>query len=196
MTALQYCPRCGTERLSGARHCAGCGLDYWAVAQTGSVETESSRPFLPADPPPTAPPPTTSSTAQTEGVGPSTIALVAGLTWIGSAAAIGYLAFLQLQYSSLGYADSAGAGSLALWNGVSAAVTVFFGARLFLGASRRFLLNSVGWAVLNVAWGGYQISRGVTADVFVLATLLGAVAGVLSFSAWVASRPPRPDPSA
>jgi len=24
------CPRCGVERVSGQRHCPGCGLDLWA----------------------------------------------------------------------------------------------------------------------------------------------------------------------
>lgn len=24
------CPRCGTQRVAGQRHCPGCGLDLWA----------------------------------------------------------------------------------------------------------------------------------------------------------------------
>ena len=188
MTGVQYCPKCGTARLGGARHCTGCGLDYWRLAQEGSVAAAEPSPAsgAPGPPPPSAMQTSASmaTASATGGQDASTVRLLGGVAWIISAAALGYLAFLQLQYSQQGYIDSADAGGLAVWNGISAAITIFFGARLITGTSRSFLMTSVLWATLSVVAGAYQISQGVTADVFILATLFSGVAGVLSFTAW------------
>jgi hypothetical protein len=100
------------------------------------------------------------------------------------AALTGYLAFLQLQFSSLTDSRLAEeARNLAVGNGVSAAITVFFAAKLLLGPDRRFLFNSAAWGALSVAWGAYQISQGVTAEVFIAATVAAGLAGMLSLVA-------------
>lgn len=181
MTAVHFCPTCGVQRMPSARHCANCGLDYWKLAETG-IAPEA--PKSAGEGSGVLPPDTVIPLVAPEATQSETVGLLAGLSWIGSAVAMGYLAFLQLQYSSLGLVGSRDAGTLAIWNGVAAAITAFFGARLILGATRRFLANSIGWAVLNVAWGVYQISQGVSAGAFLIATLLAGIAGVLSFVAW------------
>ena len=164
------CIRCGAARQGTERFCPRCGLDYWSVGPGGEVAT---------------PPIDTKKPNET-------IGLIAGLAWIGSALAIGYLAFLQLQYAGLGLPDSDDAMGLATWNGVSAAITVFFGARLILGVDRRFLVSAIGWAVVTVAWGMLQISQGFTHEVFLIATVLAGVAGVLSFADWRQRENPQP----
>jgi hypothetical protein len=50
----------------------------------------------------------------------NTPALLAGLAWIASAALTGYFALLQLGYANL----VPELGSLAVWNGIAAAVTL------------------------------------------------------------------------
>jgi hypothetical protein len=127
------------------------------------------------DPTPTSPPASVDRRA--------TISLIAGLLWIGAGLCFGYLAFLQLQYAPVlgGQADQL--RGLALWNRIGAAITLFFGARLIMGASRSTLAGSAVWAGLGVVYGVWQISQGITHEVFVLGTLLTGAAGVLSLVA-------------
>jgi hypothetical protein len=184
---LAFCPQCGTKRLGTARHCANCGADYWKLA-SGAVTGLS-----PSAMPVTAPGPTPSAEPnQTDGVTPNLL-LIAGLAWIGSAAAIGYLAFLQLQYASTQLPGAEDVGTVALWNGVTAAVTLYFGAKIIIAPTRRLMTNSTIWAVLTVAYGVYQVSQGVTADVYILALVLAGVAGVLSFG--IPGQMPKPVPT-
>jgi hypothetical protein len=106
------------------------------------------------------------------------------LCWIAAAALTGYLAFLQLQYSAFAETRLADeARNLAIGNGISGAITAFFAAKLLLGPTRRFLLNSAGWGAISVAWGAVQVSQGVTADIFIAATVAAGVAGLLSLVA-------------
>jgi hypothetical protein len=114
----------------------------------------------------------------------ATLSLIAGLAWIGAALCFGYLAFLQLQYAPLDVGSSSNLRGLALANGIGAGVFAIFGAGLILGASRGTLLASAIWAGINVAYAAWQVSTGVTADVFLLGTALAGIAGVLSFVAW------------
>ncbi len=126
-----------------------------------------------------ATPPTSEAAADRS----STISLIAGLAWIGAALCYGYLAFLQLTYAPLlgGQADHL--RELAVGNGIGAAITLFFGARLILGTTRGTLTGSAIWGGLGVAYGVWQISQGVTHEVFLLGTLLAGAAGVLSLVA-------------
>jgi hypothetical protein len=116
--------------------------------------------------------------------GEDTIGLIAGLAWIGAALCFGYLAFLQLQYAPLAGLQESELRGLALWNGIAAAITLFVGARLILGGTASDLLGSAVWGALNVVYGAWQISQGVTHEVFMLGTLLSGTAGILSFVAW------------
>ena len=111
------------------------------------------------------------------------VPVIAGLAWIGSAAAIGYLALLQVQYTNLGLPGSDDLAGLALRNGASAVITLYFGTKLIVDPTRRLLTNSTVWAALTVGWGIYQVSQGVTAEVYLLALVLAGVAGILSFVA-------------
>lgn len=167
------CSRCGAPRQGQERFCPRCGLDYWSIGPTGEMA-------------PAATPVVTKPN--------DTIGLLAGLAWIGSALGIGYLAFLQLQYAGTGFADADDVMLLAGWNGVSAAITLFFGAKLILGVDRRFLVSSIGWAVLTVGFGVYQISQGFTHEAFLFATLMAGTAGILSFVDW--AQRPRTQPAA
>ena len=97
---------------------------------------------------------------------------------------MGHLAFLQLEYGGLGLADADDARGLALWNGITAAITAYFGAMAIVAPSRGRMAGAVLWAVLNVAWGGYQVSQGLTHEVFILALVAFSLAGVLAFAAW------------
>lgn len=180
MTATGYCTRCGARRDAGDRFCSKCGLDFW---QSAAARIEPPLPL----------PGAVNTSQAVDGQSSTTVVpLLAGLCWLAAAALTAYLAFLQLQYSALTdgrLADEA--RNLAIGNGLSAAVTVYFAAKLLLGADRRFLLNSVFWGVLVVIWGVVQIGQGVTADVFLMATVAAGVAGVLSLVA-VWQRPPEP----
>lgn len=106
------------------------------------------------------------------------------MAWLGAAAAIAYLAFLQLDYSGTGLVGSGQALQLAIFNGVSALITGYFGARVVTRARPGDFLGGTVWAVLNVAWGAYQVSQGVSHPAFILALVLMALAGLLSFVAW------------
>ena len=39
-TALNFCPTCGTQRITGQRYCANCGLDYLKQAQVPEQESQ------------------------------------------------------------------------------------------------------------------------------------------------------------
>ena len=108
----------------------------------------------------------------------NTPALLAGAAWIASAAFMGYLALLQLGYANV----SPELGSLALWNGLTAAITLYFGARLLVRPAG-VLTGSVIWGVLTVAWNGYQIAQGATHEAYLGATVTAGMATVLSFVA-------------
>lgn len=118
-------------------------------------------------------------------------ATLGGIGWIVSALLIGYLALLQLGYS--GFAAQVGVSasdlqSLALWNGITAAVTVYFAVRLLMNPDRGILLTSAGWAALSVVWGVYQVANGATNDAFLGSVVAAGAAGVLS----IAARPAAP----
>jgi hypothetical protein len=108
----------------------------------------------------------------------------AGIAWLLGAAAIGYLAFLQLEYSSLGLADADEARALALWNGASAAIAAYFGAMAILSPTRRRMGAAVVWGAINVAWGAYQVSEGVTHPAFTGSLVAFGLGTVLAFAAW------------
>ena len=110
--------------------------------------------------------------------------ILAGVAWLIGAAAIGYLAFLQLQYSSLGFADANDARSLAMWNGLSAVITAYFGAMAIIAPSRARMGGGAVWAVLNVAYGAFQISEGLTHEAFLIGIVSFGIAGILAFVAW------------
>ena len=50
-TALNFCPTCGTQRITGQRYCANCGLDYLKQAQ---IPGETSQPSIQPPGPPSA----------------------------------------------------------------------------------------------------------------------------------------------
>ena len=74
---------------------------------------------------------------------------------------------------------------------MTALITLFFGARLIMSPTRRLLDWSAAWAVLSVSGGVLQIAGGTISDVFALATITAAVAGVLS---WVGRQAFASDP--
>jgi len=120
------------------------------------------------------------------------LAIITGISWLAGAAAISYLAFLQLQYSSVSrraMADEVRA--LALWNGFSAAITVYFGAMLLMKPSRsRAIMGSI-WGGASVIYGAYQVSDGVRHPAFLFALVCFGLAGVLSLVLWLqVPRPP------
>jgi hypothetical protein len=174
MTAPAFCPQCGTKRHGTLRYCASCGNDLGVAGESSGAALDSRRQ--------TATEPTPPATAGSVDRS-ATISLIAGLAWIGAGVCFGYLAFLQLQYAPIlgGQADQL--RGLALGNGIGAAITLFFGARLILGASRSTLMGSAVWAGLGVAYGAWQISQSLTHEIFLLGTLLTGVAGVLGFVA-------------
>jgi membrane associated rhomboid family serine protease len=108
----------------------------------------------------------------------------AGIAWLLGAAAIGYLAFLQLEYSSLELADADEARALALWNGASAAITAYFGAMAILSPTRKRMGAAVVWGAINVAWGAFQVSQGVTHAAFTGSLVAFGLGTVLAFVAW------------
>ena len=169
--ASAFCPQCGHERLGALGFCANCGFDF-ARIQTAPPSARND-PVEPAREPVAA---ASSSTNQ--------LPLIAGVAWLIGAAAIAYLALLQLQYSSLGFADSTDAGSLALFNGVAAAITVYVGARAIMSPTRQRLLGGAIWGVANVGWGAYQVSQGVTHEAFIVALIAFGIAAIVSFVAW------------
>ena len=153
----RFCPSCGTPRSGTLRFCAGCGAD------------------LDEGPTPAATP------ALADRAG-SNVARYAGIAWILSAALIGYLALIQLGYVGSIF-DTGQFQELAIWNGLTALITLYFAARLLMSPTTKILFNSIAWAALTVVWGAYQISQGVTHDAYIGAIVAAAVAGVLSFVA-------------
>lgn len=174
-SSVSFCPRCGTARAIGARFCGSCGQDLDA-ATLGPATTLSPAPA------------TLPTSAPTTNVEP-----IAGVAWIVSAAMIGYLGLLQLGYVGT-ILDTGDLQANAIWNLISAAITVYFGARLLTKATRGNLRSSIIWAVINVLWNGFQITQGATHWAFVGATVGALTAGVLSLVA-LQSRPAAVAPS-
>lgn len=149
---IGYCPNCGLDRGGQFRFCTRCGFDFGTMT-------------LPVT---AAAGPATGASAHAGETPASTagqrepLPILVGVCWLVGAAAIGYLALLQLEYSALGLADSADARNLAIWNGVASAITAYFGAIAIIRPTPQRLMGGFIWAVLNVAWGAYQVSQGVT----------------------------------
>ena len=180
-----FCPHCGTKGREWARFCASCGQAY---------DSALAAPHQPASvmPPPLAPPaatgwaqtpnPTTPPPAPTAPGQSTQVTTLAGIAWIICAALTGYLAFIQLGYAGT-IVDDGSLPSLALWNGVTAALTLSFGAKLLTKPDRGFLGTSTAWAALVVLWNGYNIMNGATHEAYIGATVAALAAGVLSWSA-------------
>jgi hypothetical protein len=171
-----FCPNCGTARQGAFRFCRSCGLDFdavpeappklaWAVAAPTTATPEAQSYDNPA-------------------------ATFAGIAWIICAALTGYLALLQFgtarNLTSLGL-DPGDLQTFALWNGVAAAVTVYFGVRLLQRPRRGFVNTSTAWGVLSVGGGIVQIASGATNDIFLGSIVAAGVAGVLSLAARAAA---------
>ncbi len=108
--------------------------------------------------------------------------MAAGVAWILTAAVTAYLALLQWSYVGTMFDD--GTYQLnALWNGIAAVLTAYFGARCLMNPPRGLLGTSTAWGVLSVAWGAYQIANGATHELFLLSVLGAGVAGILSLAA-------------
>lgn len=181
MTVIGYCPQCGHQRTSSLRYCTQCRFDFESVRllAPGSV-TSLTR----ATTTTSGTPPPTDTSPQPAVVPSQIVPVIAGIAWLIGAAAVGYLAFLQLQYSSLELADADEARGLAAWNGLTAAVTAYFGAMAIVAPTRGRMGGAVIWAVINVLFGGFQVSQGLTHEAFILALVAFAIAGVLAFVAW------------
>jgi hypothetical protein len=113
-------------------------------------------------------------------------ARLGGIAWIICAALTGYLALLQ--YGAVGTLNSFGLNSgdlqtYAAWNGIAAALTVYFGVRLLQRPNRGFLGTSTAWGAISVLGGVYQVSTGATNEIFLGSIVAAGVAGVLSFAA-------------
>lgn len=186
-----FCPNCGTKRIGALRYCRSCGFDFETGevltrpeaapgaapghAQSFSERYRGTTGGQPAEPPAQ---PTLAAPTALGRQAANTLALLAGTAWIASAAFMGYLALLQLGYANL----MPELGSLALWNGVTAAITLYFAARMLVRPAG-VLTGSVIWGVLTVAWNGYQIAQGATHEAYLGATVTAGVAAVLSFVA-------------
>ncbi|MHB8399937.1 MAG: hypothetical protein ACYDCI_13570 [Candidatus Limnocylindrales bacterium] len=183
--------------MGAFRFCRRCGLDFEQVLAEQAPPVRTAPDALPASgwaapkPAPAAAPTPSFPTAT-----------AAGVAWIAAAILIGYLALVQLgaagQLGQLGL----GSGNLqptAIFNGISAAITLFFGARLLTRATRGFLGWSTFWAAINVGWGAYQVANGATHWAFIGSIVASGAAGILSFVAWshpAASAAVTPRPSA
>lgn len=187
---FSYCPQCGHERVTGLRFCTQCRLDFESLQPIPSTGVTSL--MRQAQVPTPARAPIASSDSPGTGQANQLLPVLAGVAWLIGAAAIGYLAFLQLEYSGMGFADSGDALGLAVWNGATAAITAYFGAMAIVAPTRSRLGGAVVWAALNVAWGGYQVSQGLTHAVFMLALVAFSLAGVLALVAWSQLRQQRP----
>jgi hypothetical protein len=192
LTQEAFCPHCGAKRPEWAKFCGTCGQSYDAppaAVTTGQGSTKSPPPTPPPAPIP-APPGSAPSDVERPAVPTS---VLAGVAWILGAALTGYLGLLQLGYAGTEFDD----GSLqftAIWNLVAAALQLFFGAKLLTKPDRGFLGTSVAWAVLVVAWNGYNIMNGATHFAYIGATVCALAAGVLSWAARSAMpAPPRVD---
>lgn len=178
----EFCPSCGNPRVGAFQFCRSCGYDFEALEPTASGPnfhqaadtTRTSSPMVAPAPSGTSPTTPAAATAN--------LPLIGGLAWIACAALIGYLAYQQWVVGRAFGAEDFTAN--AVWNLVSAAITLYFGVRLLREPSRETLKRSAYWAVITVLWGGYQVvALDVTSDIFVLSLIAAAVAGVVS---WVA----------
>ena len=170
-----FCPNCGHKRLGNFRFCTGCKFDFdmGTMAPTPAAYVAPSPAVTPAPPAPTVVP-------------SNTLALLAGLAWLGTAAVTAYLAFLQLDYGNTLRAaglDDQGLSGLALWNGMSAILTAVFGAKCLRNPTRGFLGFSIFWGVVSVGWGTYQVINGATHWAFIAGLIGAGLAGILSFVA-------------
>lgn len=171
--ATEFCPQCGNRRTGAFRFCRSCGFDFDAAP------TAPATPALPAAPPMQAP--QASQTMNSASAPSSTnLTLLAGISWLVSAGATGFLAYQQWSLGTAFRTDEL--TTTAAWNAVAAAITLYFAARLIASPSRALLDRSAAWGVLSVASGVVQIAAfTVRSDLFVLAVITAAVAGGLSF---------------
>jgi len=122
--------------------------------------------------------------------------LLAGITWLTSAAVIGFLAYQQWTFGQSirgtelnvgGLADRA--ALVAICSAVSALVTLCFGALVIWRPTRSLLTWSAVWAAAIVTLGVLQIlgllklGSGAVGDVIILATTAIGAAGLQSFVA-------------
>jgi hypothetical protein len=176
-----FCPRCGTQRTGSFRFCRSCGLDFDTATGAESrgvvLPSESYRAPISGQP---VPSPAPAAAEQ------NTVALLAGVLWLAAAAVTAFLAFQQWEagnaLTGIGLSDE-GLVASAAWNGVSALLTAYFGARCLRSPTKGFLGTSTAWGVLNVAWGVYQVANGATYSLFYLIIVASALAGILSFAA-------------
>ena len=183
--ASGFCPRCGETRVGAFRFCRKCGLDF------DSPEA-AAPPALLVTPP--RPSPGGSDARGADASATKQVETAGGVAWIICALFTGYLALVQFGIAStLGSLDRGVVGSLnldAIFNGLAAALTVYFGARLLLSPPRGFLGTSTVWGVLDVIWGTYQIANGASHWAFYGSVVAAAAAGILSFVAY--SQRPKP----
>ena len=159
-----YCSGCGAPRPTGAQFCPTCGRAFDGASPAASAEAFNAR----------------------------LVAMFGGIAWLVSAAMIAYLGLLQLGYVGT-IIDPGGLQATAIWNLVTAALTLYFAARLLTSPTRGILGTSAAWAALAVIWDGYQIANGVTHWAYIGATVAALVAGVLSLVA--RSSMPAPPPA-
>lgn len=139
----------------------------------------------------------------------STTALLAGVTWLVSAALMGYFALQPI------LANPGGNDPRLLGNWVIAAISFYFGGSIVLrqlgfagiadptarqaamraswnsllaaissiGVPTDILAASVVWGILSVAWQGYQVAGGLIDAAYVGATVAAGAAAVLSLVA-------------
>jgi hypothetical protein len=171
MPDAAFCSQCGKQRMVGARFCPSCGAAY----------NGSAAPTPPVAAPTVAP--------------TNTVAAIAGVAWLVAAALAGYLAYQQWTYARLvsgtGLDPGGNVASTlsqdAAFNAVSAVVTLYFGAKLIVGPTRKHLGWSMAWAALDVILGVVQIGQGATSDIFAFSMIAAGTAGILSFAAYSAS---------
>lgn len=185
--ATGFCPRCGEPRLGGFQFCRKCGLDF------NSPEVRAHVAPLPPQVSPTfwsQPQPTGHSSTKA-------IETAGGIAWIVSAMFTGYLALVQVGFASSGLGALSGLVNTlsfdATFNGVTAVVTLYFGARLLMDPPRGFLRGSTVWGVLSVAWGAFQIANGATYWAFYGSIVASAAAGILSYVAYSQRIPFEPE---
>jgi hypothetical protein len=109
-------------------------------------------------------------------------ALLGGLAWLLCAAAIGYLGLLQLGYVGT-VVDEGSLQAIALWNFLSAGLTLYFGARLITRPTKGILGTSALFALVTVLWQAYNISLGATHETYLISTVAAGMAGILSVAA-------------
>lgn len=167
-----FCPQCGHKRLGNFRYCTSCRFDFdTATAQDAPEPTPSLEP---------RPNPATQPTPD------RTIEILAGIAWLIAAVLLGYLGLQQFQAASV--ADFYGLNAddyrqSAIWNLVSAAITLYFGVRVLRTSTVGLLGWSVAWAIVTVLLGIYQINEGFTGDVFLGYIVASGAAGILSLVA-------------